>query len=232
MNTVAPLYPLSLRVQDMACLVVGAGRVAPRKAASLLECGAEVTVLAPKVCAAVEELNVTIVRRRYERGDLAGYRLVLTATGVDEVDRAVFLEAEETGILVNAADNPQACRFILPAVLRQGPVTIAVSTGGASPYLAVFLRQRIREVVGSEFAALAALLADARQVLKASGRSTERADWGALVDEGLVSLLASGHMSQARDRVEMWLAVELAGIGGSEQSGSATQAVPVSFLEA
>ena len=231
MKQSAPLYPVALRVEDMACLVVGAGPVAARKAASLLECGARVTVIAPEVCSKVEELNVTCIRRRYERGDAANYRLVVTATGLDEVDRAVFRDAEDAGVLVNAADDPEACRFLLPSVLRRGPVSIAVSTGGASPYLAVWLRRRIGEVVGPEFAAVAALLAQARHTLRSAGRSSEHADWSALLDEGLVSLLASDRLEQARSRVDAWLANELTRTDGDGQPRDSGPGANPSVLE-
>jgi len=231
MKQSAPLYPVALGVEDMACLVVGAGPVAARKAASLLECGARVTVIAPEVCSKVEELNVTCIRRRYERGDAANYRLVVTATGQPEVDRAVFRDAEDAGVLVNAADDPEACRFLLPSVLRRGPVSIAVSTGGTSPYLAVWLRRRIGELVGPEFAAVAALLAEARHTLRSAGRSSEHADWSALLDEGLVSLLASDRLEEAGSRVDAWLANELTRTDGGGQPRDSGPGANPSVLE-
>ena len=231
MKQSAPLYPVALRVEDMACLVVGAGPVAARKAASLLECGARVTVIAPEVCAKVEELKVTCIRRRYERGDAANYRLVVTATGLDEIDRAVFRDAEDAGVLVNAADDPEACRFLLPSVLRRGPVSIAVSTGGASPYLAVWLRRRIGEVVGPEFAAVAVLLGETRHTLRRAGRSSEHADWSALLDEGLVSLLAADRLEEAGSRVDAWLANELTRTDGDGQPRDSGPGATASALE-
>lgn len=114
------------------------------------------------------------------------------------------------GVPVNAVDDPEACRFFVPSVLRRGPVTVAVSTAGVSPFLAVWLRRRIAEVVGPEIAAVAELVGDARRALKEAGRSTESADWGSLVDEELVTVLAAGDDAQAQRRVEDWLARELA----------------------
>jgi len=216
-NRPAHLYPIALRVEGLACLVVGAGHVAARKAASLLECGARVTVIAPEVCAEIEEFNVALIRRPYEPGDAANYRLVVTATGVAEVDRAVFEDAEKAGVLVNAADNPEVCRFILPSVLRRGPVSIAVSTGGASPYLAVWLRRRIGEVVGPEFETVAAFLGEARQTLRRAGRSSQIADWSSLLDEDLVLLVAAGRLEEAGDRVNAWLGNELTRTDGQDQ---------------
>ena len=114
---------------------------------------------------------------------------------------------------MNAADNPAACRFYVPSLLRRGPVTVAVSTGGTSPYLAAFLKGRIAESVGAEFGAVAALLGRARRVRKAAGCSTEAADWGSLMDRDLVSAVAAGRSEEARQRVDDWLAQQLAVLG-------------------
>jgi siroheme synthase-like protein len=227
----APLYPIALKVEDLPCLVVGAGRVAARKAASLLECGARVTVIAPQVCAEIESLGVSVARRPYEPGDAASYRLVVTATGVAEVDRAVFQDAEKAGVLVNAADNPEACRFLLPSVLRRGPVSIAVSTAGASPYLAAWLRRRVGELVGPEFAAVAVLLAGARQALKDAGLSSESADWSQILDEDLVSLIADGRLDEADARVNAWLGDQLTGSYGRVQPLDSEPPATASALE-
>jgi len=204
------VYPIALCLEGVPCLVVGGGPVAARKVATLLDCGAQVTVIAPRSCVELEHLAATLVPRKYEEGDVDRFRLVIAATGVVEVDRAIWLDAERAGVPVNAVDDPEACRFFVPSVLRRGPVTVAVSTAGTSPFLAVWLRRRIAEVVGPEIAAVAELVGEARRVLKESGRSSEGADWGSLLDEDLVSVVAAGNEAQARRRVEDWLARELA----------------------
>jgi siroheme synthase-like protein len=184
--------------------------VAARKAASLLECGALVTVIAPQLCDEIEDLPLSVIRRAYEPGDAARFRLVITATGISATDRAVFEDGEQAGVMVNAADNIESCRFLLPAVVRRGPVVLAASTSGMSPYLASWLRRRLGEVVGPEFAEVAALLGQARQALKRTGRSTEGADWASLLDDDLLAALAGGRGEQAQARVESWLRREIA----------------------
>jgi precorrin-2 dehydrogenase/sirohydrochlorin ferrochelatase len=134
---------------------------------------------------------------------------VIAATGVAAVDRAVYQDAELNGVLVNGADDVEACRFFVPAVLRRGPVTVAVSTAGASPFLAGWLRNRIGEVVGPEFTQVAALVGQARRVLREAGHSTEGADWSSLMNEDFVSDVAAGREEEARTSVEGWLAREL-----------------------
>jgi precorrin-2 dehydrogenase/sirohydrochlorin ferrochelatase len=147
-------------------LVVGAGSVALEKIHGLLECGASVTVVAPDVCASVEllaaEQRVTLLRRRYQSNDLEGRLLVIAATSDTEVNTAVHGDAEARSMLCNVVDVPALCSFILPALHRQSPITVAVSTGGASPALAQRLRDEIARIVGPEHAALAEQLREVR----------------------------------------------------------------------
>ena len=141
---------------------------------------------------------MAVERREYEPGMAASYRLVVTATGVPEVDAAVADDAERAGVLVNSADDPAHCSFILPSVHRDGPVTIAVSTGGASPALAVWLRHRVARDTGPGMGQLAELLGEARRQMRAEGRSTESVDWAALLDGDLPALVRSGDLDAAR----------------------------------
>lgn len=189
---------MALRVDGQPCLVVGGGAVAARKAAGLVGCGALVTVVAPDVGAAIEALGVTVVRRPYRSGEAGRYRLVFTATGLPEVDAAVAADAEAAGVWVNSADDAAHCTFLLPSVHRDGPVTIAVSTGGASPALATWLRRRIGEAAGPELGPLAGLLEEARRRLQADGRSTETVDWQSLLDGPLPDLVRAGDLPAAR----------------------------------
>jgi len=195
-------YPVVLDVTDRPCLVVGGGPVAARKAQSLLDCGADVTVVAPEVDPAIEALGVTVERRPYEPGMAGRFRLVVTATGRTEVDGAVAEEADRAGVWVNSADDPDHCTFILPSVHRDGPVTVAVSTGGASPALAVWLRRRLGAEAGEGVGQLADLLAEARHRMRTEGRSTESVDWAALLDGDLPGLVAHGDLDAARDLID------------------------------
>lgn len=180
-------YPVNLSLAGRRCLLVGGGRVALRKAAHLLACGADLVVVAPQVHADLAALAaagaVEWHRRPFRRGDIAGHRLVVTATGDPEVDQQVFDEAERLGVWVNSADDPARCTFTLPAVVRQGPVMVTASTGGASPALSSWLRERLEALVGPEFAEIAAVLAAERARVHAAGGSTEDFDWRPLIDQ-------------------------------------------------
>jgi len=201
----APLYPASLVVSGRACLVVGAGQVATRKAVPLAECGADLTVVAPDVGPEMERLAdrypVTLERRAYARGEAAAYDLVVSATGVADVDRLVASDARRAGAWVNVASDAGACTFFVPAVHRDGRVTVAVSTGGASPALAGWLRDRVATALGPGLGSLADLLAEARRRAGPVGGRRPR-DWRTLLDGPLPRLVATGRLAEARRLLE------------------------------
>jgi precorrin-2 dehydrogenase/sirohydrochlorin ferrochelatase len=195
-------YPAVLTVAGHRCLVVGAGPVAARRARGLLDAGAMVTVVAPEVAPETQALategNLEIVRRRYRSGEAARFHLVLTATGVPEVDRSVVADAVSAGVLVNSADGGSPGTMQLPAVHRQGPVVLAVSTTGTSPSLARWLADRLGASLPADVAVIAELLEEARAAVRASGRSTTSVDWQATLSEQVVPLVEAGRTDEAR----------------------------------
>lgn len=203
-------YPVNLDVAGRPVLVVGGGPVAGRKAAGLVAAGASVTVVAPEVADVVEGLieagAVTHLRRHYAPGDAGRHRLVITATGVPEVDASVAADADAAGVWVNSADDQANCSFILPAIFRDGPVSVAVSTSGASPALASWLRDQLSEatsqLLGGGVADLAGLLSAARAQVKASGRSSETIDWRSLLEGPLPGLVRAGRLGDAQSLLD------------------------------
>jgi siroheme synthase-like protein len=196
-----PFYPVSLDVSGRPCLVVGGGKVAARKARTLVDCGAAVTVIAPSLSGDMEALLPSlhaVERRAYRGGDVSTFRLVVTATGIPEVDGAVYTDAEAAGVWTNSADDRVHSSFILPAVHRDGPVTLSVSTGGLSPALASWLRTRLAAQCGDGFGTLAQLLGDAREQLKRAGVPSDAVDWVGLLDGPLPDLVGSGDVDNAR----------------------------------
>jgi len=155
-----------LDVAGRRCVVVGGGIVGLEKAAGLAACGAAVTVVSPELHESFSELEVEWVRRRYRKADLRGAFLVIAATADRSVNERVHRDAEARGMLVNVADVPDLCNFILPAVHREGPIAVAVSTGGASPALAKRLRSQIAELVTPGHADLAQELRAMRPEVK------------------------------------------------------------------
>ncbi len=199
------LYPVNLVLAGRRCVVVGGGQVAARKVRGLLAAGADVVVVAPRVDPEIVALGVQVEARPYRSGDLEGAWLVIAATDDAEVNRAVHAEGERTRIWVNSADDPPACSFILPAVVRQGPVMVTVSTSGYSPALASWLRSQVSDQLGPEYAVLAELLSELRGDLKAAGRSTEDVDWRQAFDSDMLDLIKAGRTAQARERLQACL---------------------------
>jgi siroheme synthase-like protein len=171
-------YPIMLDLNGVRVLVVGGGKIAFRKIEGLLKAHATVTVVAPVVVDEIRALAVQVVDRAYESSDLEAVRLVITATDDRAVNSTVAADATARGIWVNSADDPINCTFTLPAVARDGVVTVAVGTGGASPALASHLRGELEKwLVDIGAAEAAAALAAQRAEMKAEGLSTESIDW-------------------------------------------------------
>ncbi len=160
-------YMACLDLEGRSCLVVGGGQVGLEKAKGLLECGARVTVVAPQAVEELQELPVEWLRRRYRSSDLDGRYLVVAATSTPSLNRRIYADAEERSLLCNVVDVPELCSFILPAVHRQDPVAVAVTTGGASPALAQRIRDEVATRIGPEHAALARRLRALRPWAKA-----------------------------------------------------------------
>jgi precorrin-2 dehydrogenase / sirohydrochlorin ferrochelatase len=201
-----PLYPVNLRLEGRRCLVVGGGPVARQKVQGLLDAGARVHVVAPEITDEIQSLRgVTTEARRYQPGEVAGYRLVITATDDPVVNHAVFDDGEKHGVWVNSADDPDNCAFVLPARVRRGSLLLTVSTGGRSPAVATWLRRRFEQELGPEYEALIDLVAAERDRLHAEGRSTEGLDWQTALDSGMLDLVREGHLAEAKERLQACL---------------------------
>ena len=200
-----PVYPVNLLLAGRRCLVVGGGAVAAQKIRGLLAADARVHVVAARVGPAVRGLDVTFEQRPYRRGEVAGYRLVVTTTDDPAVNRAVYLDGEEAGVWVNSADDPVNCAFILPAVVRRGPIQVAIGTGGRSPALATWLRRRFTDELGPEYLVLLELLGERRSSLRSAGVSTEGLDWQGVLDSGILDLVKAGNVEEARERLRACL---------------------------
>jgi len=136
-------YPVMLKVKGEPCLVVGGGAVALQKARALRRAGADVTAVSPAFSPAFRRLKVRRIRRAFRGDDVRGRALVIAGTDAPDVNRAVYKACRRRGIPVNVVDVPELCSFIVPSILRRGPVVIAISTGGQSPPLAKALRKQL-----------------------------------------------------------------------------------------
>jgi siroheme synthase-like protein len=162
-----PFYIACLKLKGRRCLVVGGGDVGLEKVEGLLACDADVTLIAPVAHPELENLaaegSIAWEKRPYAGpADLEGAFMAIAATDDSEVNIGVFDDAEKRAMLVNVVDVPPLCNFILPAIVRTGPLAIAISTAGASPALAKRMKREISELFGEDYARLAIVLNDAR----------------------------------------------------------------------
>ena len=200
-----PPYPVNLLVAGKRCLVVGGGTVALDKVDGLLEADAVVTVVAPEVVDDLRNRPVTVEQRPYRSGEAGDYRLVVVATDDPAVNAEVAADADAAGVWVNAADDVANCTFTLPGRVRQGDLLVTVSTNGRSPALTSWTRRRLEAEFGPEWATLLDLLADARDELRASGRSSLGVDWHAALDSGMLELVREGRVAEAKERLQACL---------------------------
>jgi precorrin-2 dehydrogenase/sirohydrochlorin ferrochelatase len=168
-----PLYIACLKLKGRRAVVVGGGDIGLEKVEGLLLCDADVTLVAPDAMPALQEYanEGSISWDRHEYGgpsDLKGALLAIAATNDSEVNIRVSEDAEARSMLVNVVDVPPLCNFILPAIVRSGPLAIAISTAGASPALAKRMKREIAEAFGEPYARLAVMLNDARGWAKAT----------------------------------------------------------------
>lgn len=200
-------YPLFLDIAGRKCVVVGGGGVAERKVERLLACGARVEVVAksltPLLAAWKGQGKVVHHDSDYRDTSLAGAVLVIGATDDREVNGRIAADARLLGIPVNIADDPVRCDFILPAILEQGDLSIAVSTGGRSPALAKKIRQELEAVYGSEYAVLLEILGELRERVIARGRPSDenRGSFEAVVASEILDLIRAGRWGEVKDLI-------------------------------
>jgi siroheme synthase-like protein len=209
-----PVYPVNLIVDGRRCLVVGGGPVALHKVRGLVEAGARVTVVGPELDPEIVELaeggatgdaDVVTEVRPYRPGEAAGYRLVVAASDDPAANQQVYDDAEAAGVWINSADDPERCTVTLPARLRQGRLTVTVSTAGYSPAVAAWLRDRLAGQLGPEYDQLIGLLSEERARVQGEGRSTEDLDWRSALDSGILELVRAGRLEAARERLRSCL---------------------------
>ncbi len=203
-----------LRVAGRRCLVVGGGQVAEQKVAALLKAEARVTVISPEATTTIRQLasarTIEYQPRCYTRGDVRGCWLVFAATDDAQVQQRLRSEACDTGVLLNVVDRPELCDFIVPAVMEQGDLVVATSTGGASPALAKRIRRELKESFGPEYAEALQLLRRLRQRLK--GRVETAAERERILN-ALVNSPLLDYLRQRQMRAIDQLLAETAGEG-------------------
>ena len=197
-------YPVFLDLRGRSVLVVGGGPLAAEKVRGLRNAEADITVAAPTLNAELAALRdageLVHLPRGYREGDMTGFSIVMAAEGDAAANAGLSAEARRRGILLNAADDPANCDFILPAVLREPPLTIAVSTGGGSPAIARRVREELAAYLSEDAAPLADLVAETRADLRRRRvfRPIPADAWQAAMDGRLRALLAQRRRGQAK----------------------------------
>ncbi len=195
--------PIFMNLRGEPCLVVGGGEVAARKCALLLRAGAKVTVCAPELAPAFDTGRIEHRAARFREADLDGQALVIAATDDQAVNRAVAAAARARRIPVNVADQPELCTFILPSIIERAPLTVAISSGGASPVLARLLRARLESLIPAAYGRLAALAAEFRERVKARFRGAERRRfWERALEGPIAEMVLAGRDAEARHALE------------------------------
>ncbi len=206
-------YPAYLDLRDQPCLVVGGGSVAERKALSLLEAGADVTVISPDLTSKLQELSqsgkISHRQKTFEEQDLSGEYMVIAATGSPDVNARVARLCKSRRVLVNVAVPPEESSFIVPSMVERGELLIAVSTSGVSPALSKKIRQELEEWYGPEFDLFLRLFAAVRRRVldEVTDEQQRRGIFQAIVDSDVIDMLRQGREHEAEVRM-----IEIAGL--------------------
>ena len=195
-------YPVFVQMTGRRCVVIGGGAVGERKVEGLLQSGAHVTVISPDLTEKLEawsrERAIQHVSRPYRRGDLIGSELAFAATDDPALNATIYKDAREQEVWLNAADDPAHCDFILPAVLRRGDFTMAVSTGGASPAAARVIRDELGKYLTADFAQLVQIASEARRELREKSLQVSAESWNAALEGDCRRLIGEGKAEEAK----------------------------------
>jgi uroporphyrin-III C-methyltransferase/precorrin-2 dehydrogenase/sirohydrochlorin ferrochelatase len=208
-------FPVFLSLEDKHCIIIGGGTIAERKADSLLSAKARVTIVSPQLTThlayLVKEGQLHYIARHYQEHDIKDAFLVVAATNQADINQIVAEYANTNNILVNVVDNVSLCNFIVPSVLDRSPVTVAVSTGGASPVLARQLRMKLESMIPSSCGELATITEEYREQVKQKFATVEerKVFWENVLKGTVAELVYAGQVQAARDLLDKLLAEQV-----------------------
>jgi precorrin-2 dehydrogenase/sirohydrochlorin ferrochelatase len=204
-KTMNTYYPVYVQLHQQLCVVIGGGKIAEGKVEGLLAVEAKVTVVSPELTPCLHDLakekQINYIARVYQPGDLTGAFMVICATDQVDINQQVWQEANSNHQLVNVVDDTPRCNFIAPSILRKGDLTIAISTSGKAPALAVRLKERFQQEIGPEYGRFLELAGALREPLARHipDFETRKALWYELVDSEILDALAHGDEISARE---------------------------------
>ena len=209
-------YPVFLNLEGRRCVVIGGGQIAAGKVLKLIDSRAKIIVISPGATPAIRDAadrgDIEFNQRMYQAGDLQGAFLAIAATNDRVVNQEIFEEAEKLGVLLNAVDDPARCSFIAPSIVERGPVTLAISTGGASPALARKLREILADSPALDWADATSVLSKARQIIKEKQVAVDPQRWQCCMTDKLLELAQAGLEDEA-------LALLMDGLLGKDSTG-------------
>lgn len=197
----ATFYPVFLNLTRRRAVIIGGGQIAEGKIAKLLESAAQIIVISPVATQGIRDFaqagKIELELRKYQHGDLQGAFLAIAATNDREVNQEIFEEAENQGILLNAVDDMPRCSFIAPSIVSKGPVTVAISTGGASPALARKLRENMEVSSVLDWAGATDVLSKARRIIKEERMAIDPQRWQCCMTDEILEMAQNGQEEKA-----------------------------------
>jgi siroheme synthase-like protein len=195
-------YPVFLHLAGRRCVVIGGGTVGQRKVEGLLESGANVAVISPRLTEGLERLVregvVQHIAREYQTGDLVDIDLAFATTDDGALNARIYGDARDNGVWINAADDPSHCDFILPAVIRRGDLIVGVSTGGASPALARAIREDLEEYLTDDFERIVRVAAEVRRELRQRSVQVSASRWNRALKGHFRQLMKQGSAEETK----------------------------------
>ena len=198
-------YPVFLDIRNKHCVIIGGGEVALRKAERLLDCGAKVSVISPKLVPELAALKdkhlIAHIAAEYSGDLLDKAALIIGATDDEKINARISQDARNKGIPVNIVDDPQKCDFILPAVVQRGDLAITIGTGGKSPALARHLREDLEKQYGKEYEIFLNILGNLRTKMEKNAGVGK--DWfDSLMAAGILAFIKSRDVKKVKEIVK------------------------------
>ncbi|NMA67902.1 MAG: bifunctional precorrin-2 dehydrogenase/sirohydrochlorin ferrochelatase [Desulfitobacterium sp.] len=196
-------YPIYVNLENKPVLVVGGGKVALRKVKTLIEHGALVRIVSPKILPELKKLvddsNCIWQEKKYSSDDIQDAIIIFSCTEIEELNQRVAEDAAEACRLVNVVDDPEKCTFILPSIMSQGDLKIAVSTSGSSPFVAKQIRKKLEAEFGEEYKEYLALLKSWRKEVKEKMTNEQKEKfWERVTDGEVLELIKNNQLDEAK----------------------------------
>ncbi len=225
-----PYYPIFLDIEGRNVVIIGGGNVCARKAETMMNYGARVTVVSPEFTGEIEkwaeEGCLALKRKKYDASDLDDANIVIASTDDERVNMQIATDCRRRRIPVNVVDVTPLCEFIVPAIIEKGSIQIAVSTGGKSPALARTLKEDLQLSIGPEYDEVNRLLGSLRDAAKKKLPTDvdRKRFFDGIIAKGILDMLRKGRRREAYETIAR--ACDAAGVALSDDLRRALGEVP------